>query len=69
MPARPTPRQKLVMEQLERDYGPPSVVKIENRWNAIGIVWMQWTSTLNVTRNLFIKPDGTRLSWGLIEAE
>jgi len=62
--ARMTAEQRGVVDQLVLDYGPCTTTKIENTLFKKGIVWMIWKSPLGqYERNLFIKPDGTRLFW------
>jgi hypothetical protein len=63
--AYPTVEQKDVITPLMAEYGTPRFTKIELTSDAYGIIWIQWPIVGDVgdQRNLFIKPDGSRLSW------
>lgn len=66
--AHPTIEQKDAMRMLELTYGEPTAIKIEHTEAAYGLIWVEWESGEILgrelgDRNLFIKPDGSRLSW------
>ena len=60
-----TTEQSDAMHQLTAEYGKPDRVAIEETNEPYGIVWIRWfgAGRLNPERNLFIRPDGTRLAW------
>ncbi len=59
--AYPTSEQADVMLQLGALHGVPDRAQIE----PYGIIWLHYAAAgdLPMARNLFIKPDGGRLSW------
>jgi hypothetical protein len=66
--ALPTVDQADIMRQLGAEYGTPKFAKIEFTPEPYGVIWCYWPATHNgifvtMERNLFIKPDGTRLAW------
>lgn len=71
-----TSEQADVMRQLKTDHGPTDREMLEHTSEPYGLVWMRWHTGGDgdptkpgvwvPDRNLFIKPDGTRLSWSLI---
>lgn len=66
-----TAEQEEVVRQLTNQYGTPHRVFIENTTEPYGVVrvqWVQWRvrTTMMDVRNLFINPDGSRLSWSLL---
>lgn len=66
--AYPTAEQAKVMLELGTLYGPPARAQIEHTEEPYGIIWCHWPQAEQLghelgDRNLFIKPDGTRLSW------
>lgn len=71
--AHPTIEQSDRIVQLVAQYGEPDRIAIQATESAYGIMWLRWdagtqaiTSSL-VDRNLFISPDGERLSWRQLE--
>jgi hypothetical protein len=71
----PTAEQSDAMRQLSAQYGTPDRIMYEHTSEPYGIVWYRWHSGGDgdpvlaggpADRNLFIKPDGTRLSWRLM---
>jgi len=67
--AHRTAEQLDIQRELVSEYGPPSFIKLEYTREAYGLLWLHWTSKYAPRfsdRNLFLKPDGTRLSWDVI---
>jgi len=61
--AHRTIEQKDVQTELVEQYGKPEFIRLEYTREPYGILWMSWK---HGTRNLFIKPNGERLSWDTI---
>ena len=64
--AYPTTEQVKVIAELVAEYGEPDRKHIEWTSEPYGLVWLRWSptpTTMSNERNLFIKPDGTRLAW------
>lgn len=60
-----TIEQRDVVAELVRTYGPVKDIKIEYTSEPYGLLWARWEP--GGIRNLFVKPDGTRLSWQALE--
>lgn len=69
MMAYPTIEQKDVVSHLVTEYGVPDRMAIEMTSKPYGIMWLRWDGEQHgilsrfADRNLFINPDGERLSW------
>lgn len=69
-----TADQVATLRDLDSQYGRPAEIKLEFTTQAYGLVWVRWKNGVaefdpgaaGGERNLFIKPDGTRLSWTLL---
>lgn len=61
-----TIEQREILRQLELVHGKPERVKLEFTDAPYGLLWVRWDEE---RRNLFVKPDGSRLSWALVPEE
>jgi hypothetical protein len=61
-----TTAQTDTVAALGAEYGRPDRIMVEDT-EGQGIIWMRWhkasISSQFPDRNLFVKPDGTRLAW------
>lgn len=62
--AHVTLEQRDIVAELVKVYG-PAEVKIERTNEPYGLLWVRWAP--GGLRNLFVKSDGTRLTWERIE--
>lgn len=64
-----TSDQERVAFDLEREYGTADRVMLESTIESYGLLWLRWHVAKEAQassfpdRNLFIRPDGTRLTW------
>lgn len=69
----PTDEQARAMESLRQQYGEPEAVFHEVTDEPYGLVrmewaWQAWQGPLTDARRiLFVRPDGTRLAWRMVE--
>jgi hypothetical protein len=66
-----TESQRTAQADFSSVYGEPDIVRIEHTSKPYGILWLHWGARFTrhpelADRNLFVKPDGTRLSWDSI---
>lgn len=67
--ARQTIEQQDAARRLELEYGTPDVVAIEHTDDPYGVLKLEWAANDAARvprRQLFVRPDGTRLSWRTI---
>jgi hypothetical protein len=60
--AFPTQEQANTKRHLVAEYGECDRYAIEKTTEPYGLVWLRWFDKIG-DRNLFIKPDGSRLTW------
>lgn len=68
--AQLTVEQRDALTQLKVEYGEPEVVAIEFTRQAYGVLKVEWAENKVARvprRQLFVRPDGSRLSWRTIE--
>jgi len=68
--AHPTDEQAEMKRHLSAEYGQPDRTMLERTSEPYGLMWLRWNNGEGGAvefpdRNLFVKPDGTRLSWEL----
>lgn len=64
--AQTTAEQQDVLAELRADYGEPDVIAIEFTPAPYGVLKVEWAEDQVARmprRQLFVRPDGSRLSW------
>lgn len=66
---RRTEQQRQTISVLFTEYGQPDRLMNERTKDETGVIWLRWHNTSLSSqfpdRNLFIRPDGSRMTWEL----